>query len=882
MSWLRVFAARLRGLVGRSQRERGLDQEIQFHLDLLTEANLRSGMSPEAARYAARRSFGAVEPMKEQYRTHLTFAALLTLAQDLRYALRTLRRSAGYTAAAVTTLAVAIGANTAVLSVVDAALFRQLPYHDHEKLVMLWTESPSDNLREGRTGYWNIEAWRQSQSFAGMAVFDGVSVTLVDAGRAERITAARISSNFLSVLGIRPAAGRMFTAEEAAQRRRVLLVSHAFWQGHFAGSPDAIGAHIEVDGVRSQVIGILPAGFHFPKLDAQIWEPYSLFPDWDDRRAVRGVDTWSVVGRLREDVTIDQAQAEMTALVRGLDEHLPSADRGRGITVSPLSRHVVGQRARFALWMLTGAVFCVFLIAVTNVASLALARGISRTREFAIRAALGASLFRLMRQLIVESTLLAVMAGAAGSLLAWMALRLPGSLDPDILGLPVLFGTTALNGKMLGVALVLSLLVGWLVGLAPATVLRRRNLALSSDSGRSIVGSAATQRLRRALVVGQFALAIILLFSAGLFLRSWRQAQDVTTGFRPEGVVTVELHTPLQLPPPQRINFYQQLLQEVSAIPGVEKAGFASDLFISSTREHVLTAESGARSRPERLELRRDEVSADFFTAVGTPLLAGRFFSHADGPDAPPVAIINLTLARRLWPSVEAVGRRFKFGLAESDGPWINVVGVVADMRRQGAERAPVPQIFESLAQNPSSGGSLVVRTALDDPIRIVPAIQSAVSRIDSLAPVSAADTLDTQLAAFLLPRRFQTSLLAIFSAIALLLAAVGIYGLIQYSVVTRTKEIGVRMAVGAQCAGIFRMILGEGLKLAVTGLTLGIVAAIPIGRASSSLLFGISGSDPISLLAGVGLLLGVSVLACCLPARRAMSIEPIVALRDQ
>lgn len=882
MSWHRVFVARLRGLIGRHKRERGLDQEIQFHLDLMTEANLRSGMSPEAARFAARRSFGAVEPMKEEYRTRLTFAVLSTLAQDLRYALRTLRNSAGFTTAAVTTLAVAIGANTAMLSVVNAVLLRPLPYQDTERLAMLWTESPSENLREGRTGYWNIEAWRQSQSFAGMALFDKVSVTMTDAGRAERITSARISSNFFSVLGVQPAAGRMFTAEEAAQRRRVALLSHAFWQSHFARSPNAIGAQIELDGVRSQVIGVLPAGFHFPKLGAQIWEPHTLFPDWDDRRAVRGVDTWSVVGRLRPGISIGQAQSEMTALARGLDEHLPPAERNRGITVMPLSLHVVGPRARFALWMLAAAVFCVLLIAATNVASLALARGINRTREFAIRAALGASSFRILRQLTVESTLLAVMAGAAGSLLAWVATRLLGSLDPDILGLPTPLGAIALDGTVLCVALALSLFVGWLVGLAPATILRRRNLDLTSDSGRSIAGNNATHRLRRALVVGEFALAIVLLFSAGLFLRSWHQAEGVEYGFQPESVVTIELHTPLGLPPPQRTNFYDQVLQEVTSLPGVEKAGFTSDLFITSTREYVLTTETGTRMLPERIELRRDEVSPDFFRTVGTPLLAGRFFAHMDGPDSPPVVIINHALARRLWPSSEAVGRRFKFGPADSGGPWYNVVGVVADMRRQGAERDPVPQIFESLAQNPSGGGSLVVRTALEDPVRIAPAIRAAVLRVDPLAPVSSAETLESQLASFLLPRRFQTSLMATFSAIALLLAAVGIYGLIQYSVVTRTKEIGVRMAVGAQRASIFRMILGEGLKLSLIGLTLGVVAAIPIGRASSSLLFGISASDPQSLLMGVGLLFGVSVLACFLPARCAMNIEPVAALRSQ
>lgn len=880
MSWASVIMARLRGLIRHGQLEHDLDEELRFHLDMQAEDNRNAGMSPQQARYAALRSFGAMEAMKEEYRERMSCAPLETIVQDLRYALRTLRKSPGFTAAAVTTLALAIGANTAMFSVVNAVLLRPLPYQAPERLAMLWTESPSENLREGRSGYWNVEAWRQSKSFADMAAFDGVAVTLTTADKAERITVARITPNFLPLLGIQPAEGRLFSAAEAEQRQRVALISHAFWHTHFAGSPEAIGTVIELDGLSSRIIGVLPAGFHFPKLAAEVWEPHTLFPDWPARRAVRGVDTWSVVARLQPNVSFEQAQAEMTALAHSLDEHMPAAERNRGITVVPLSLHVVGARSRLALWLLAAAVGCVLLIAASNVASLSLARGISRARELAIRAALGATSFRIMRQLIAEGITLAVMAGAAGSLLALTLISLIRSLDPAALGLPPRLGDIALDGRVLTAALALSLVTGLLVGLAPATTIRRRSL--SAEGGRTLSGGATAQKLRQALVVAEFALAIVLLFAAGLLVRSWQHVENVDTGFRPNRVLTMQLRTPVRMPPSQRAHFYTQLLQEVAAVPGVESAGFTSDLFITSTREQILTAEGDVRDIPERLQLRRDEVSPDFFQTVGTPLHAGRFFSDGDGPDAPRVAIINHTLARRLWPKGDPVGRRFKFGPAHSNGVWFTVVGVVADMRRQGVEREPVPQLFESIAQNPSGSGSLVVRTSMNDPLTMAPAIQAAVRRIEKHAPLYGAETLESQLVAFLLPRRFQTFLVVAFSAIALLLAAVGIYGLVQYSVATRTKEIGIRMAVGAQGSSIFRMILSEGLRLSLTGLALGLTGAVAVGRLSSSLLFGVTATDPVTLMAAPLVLTALSAAACYLPARRAMRVEPVITLRDQ
>ena len=880
MSWVRVATARIRGLIGRGRLD-DLDQEIRLHLDMLIEDNLKIGMSPEEARYAAMRSFGGVEVIKEEYRERMSWAPAETIAQDIRYAIRTLRKNVSFTMASVATLAVAIGTNTAMFSVVNAVLLRPLPYQAPEQLAMLWTESSRGNLREGRSGYWNIEAWSESRSFVDMAVFDGVSVTLTDVETAKRITVARISPNFLSLLGIQPVEGRMFSAEEAQQRQRLALISHRFWQEHFTGSPATVGASIELDGFPSRIIGILPADFRFPKLDADVWEPHTLFPDWEARRTVRGVDTWSVVARLRPNVSFEQAQSEITAIARGLDDQMPPAERNLGVTVVPLTLHVVGPRSRLALWMLAAAVFCVLLIATSNVASLSLARGVSRARELAIRAALGATPFRIMRQLTAESMTLAVLAGAAGSLLALVILNLLRSIDATALGMPPRMSEVTLDWGVLSAALGISLLTGLLVGLAPVTIIWRRGAGVSAEGGRSISGGATTQRVRKALVVAEFSLAIVLLFAAGLLIRSWQNVERVDSGFRPERVLTMEIGTPVRMPASQRVHFYNQVLQEVESLPGVESAGFTSDLFITSTREQILIPEGEARTIPERLQLRRDEVSPEFFRAVGTQLLGGRYFSREDGPDSPRVAIINDALARRLWPKGDAVGRRFKFGTPSSVRPWFTVVGVVADLRRQGVEREPVPQMFEAVAQNPSGSGSLVVRTQLKDPLKLAPAVQAAVRRIEKHAPLYRAQTLESRLAAFLTPRRFQTVLVVSFSVIALLLAAVGIYGLIQYSVATRTKEIGIRMALGAYNSSIFRMILGEGLKLSLIGLAVGLVAAVPVGRVLSGFLFGVTAADPQALVAVAFLLMGISALACYFPARRAMSVAPVAALRD-
>lgn len=872
-----------RRLFGSARRRRALDrldQDIRDHIEREMQDNIGRGMGPEEARRQALLTFGNVALAKENTRRVWVSAWLDEVRQDLRYAARTLRRNRAFAAAAAATLALAIGSNTAMFSVLNAVLLRPLPYRSPEQLAMLWIEDPTENIREGRAALWNVEQWRsQSQSFAEMAVFDAIGKTLTGADGAEQIGGVAVSPNVLPLLGVEPVLGRSFSSDEAEQQQRVVLISHRFWQTRFGGSTEAIGATIVLDGLPFHIIGVLPAGFRIGTFGAlaDVWEPQTLSEDWVTRHSVAGAATWFVIGRLRPAVTFDQAQAEMSAIARRINGQLPAAERNRGITVVPLSLQMVGPESRLALWMLGGAVLCVLLIAAANVASLSLARSVARTREMAVRAALGAGAGRLVRQLLTESVLLAGLAGLIGTLLAWAAIRFIRGLGPVVPRLT----EVRLDLRVLGWALAISVLTGILVGLAPAITMLRRNGRLSGqESGRSGSGGAAVRRIRRALVVAEFALAVTLLVGAGLLVRSWWQVKSIDPGFRPERILAMELSSPTAFAAAQRADLYGRVLEEIHAVAGVERAGIIGDLFISNSGEQLLTLEGDAGTVSDRLRFRRDEVSPDFFRALGTPLLRGRFFSTGDGPDAPRVAIINEAMARRSWPRRDPVGRRFKIGPRDSDRPWYTVVGVVADMRRQELEREPVAQIFEPLAQNPPRSVDIFIRTSTDDPLTMTGALQAAVRRVEKQAPIYGLTLLEDRLANSLSQRRFQTLLLTGFSIVALLMAAIGIYGLIQYSIATRTQEIGLRIAIGAQAGDIFRMIIGEGLALSLIGVALGLGGAWWLGRTVSSLLFGVTATDPLTFMTVSLLLTAVATAACYFPARRAMTLDPIVALR--
>lgn len=876
MSWATVFAARLRGLFGRKRQESELDEEVQFHLEMQIEDNLKAGMNPKMAREEALRSFGGVARTKEAYRERRTYVMVESVAQDLRYAVRTLRKSLGFTLTAATVLALAIGAATAMFSVLNAVLFRPLPYRSPGQLAMLWTEDLSQNFRQGRSALWDVEQWRnQNESFADLATFDGITTYLTGEDGVEQISGASISPNLLPLLGVQPVLGRNFSTEEAEEQQRVVLISHPFWQARFGGSQDALGEAIVLNGIPCQIIGILPPDFQVARLNADVWEPHRT------RQRTRGSETWYVIGRLQPDVTFEQAQAEMSTVARRLNDQLPADTRNRDIRIIPLDLYLVGAQSRLGLWMLGGTVFCVFLIAAANVTSLSLARGVARTREMAVRASLGANAGRILRQLLTESIFLAAVSGFIGTLLALLGIRLIRAFGPA--NLPRL-DEISLDLRVLGWAFAVSIFAGILVGLAPALAALRRDLRPSGEEGgRSVSGGAVTRRIRRALVVADFALAIVLLVGAGLLARSWWNVSSIDPGFQPQQVLMVDFSAPIAFSPPAKHQLYEQVLEAVQGVPSVESAGLIGDFFVSNDRQRTVVVEGSNGAVPEHMQFGSDEVSPDFFKAVGTPLLRGRNFSTGDGPDAPAVAIINDTMARRSWPGSDPLGKRFKIVTGDPLAPWFTVIGVVADMRRQGPEREPFPQMFVPLAQhNLPTNVSLLVRTSAKDPSAMATAIRAAVHRVETNAPVTAVTMLDKQFDAYVAQRRFQTSLLIGFSLVALLMAAVGIYGLIQYSIATRTQEFGIRMAVGAQAVAIFRLVLGEGLRLSFTGLILGLVGALWVGKATSGLLFGVSPTDPLTFGSVSLLLIAIAVAACGLPARRATKIEPVVALRQQ
>jgi len=875
MTRLRIVLSRLVSVVGSRRIERDIDDEIAAHLAEAAEEYVRQGLSLDEARQAARRSFGGITQTKEVYRQVGSFMWLEEGQRDLRFAFRTLRKSPAFTIAATATLALAIGTNTAMFSVLNAVLFRPLPYRSPEQLAMLWTEDPTQNLHEGRSALWDVEHWQHhSQSFTDIATFDSVSMLLTGADETEQIVGASISANLLSLLGVQPVLGRSVSTDEAEQRQRLVLISHRFWQSRFGGSHGALGATLVLNGVTSQVVGILPADFQIAKLDADVWETHMTHV------SARGGQTWFAIGRLRPGVRFDQAQAEMASVARNLNDELPPTERNRGVSVVPLNLYLVGAQPRLALWMLGGAVFCVFLIAAANVTSLSLARTTARAREMAVRAALGANAARIARQLLTENLLLAALSGLIGTLFALGSIRMIRAFGPD--NVPRL-KEVSLDIRVLGWALAMSLVAGVLVGLVPAMTTVRRDLRPSGEEGgRSVSGGVATRRIRRALVVAEFALSIVLLIGAGLLVRSWWYVSNIDPGFAVQRVLVMNVASPTSFNlPSQRTDLYDRVLEQIHAVPGVESAGIIDDLFTGNPREHVLTVEGDDGTSSDRLRLTRDEISPDFFKALGTPLLRGRFFSIEDRRDAPKVAIINDAMARRSWPGHEALGRRFMLGPRDSDGPWYTVVGVVGNMRRQGLERDALPQIFVSLAQNPASRNvDLFIRTSSADPLTMAGPLRAAVRRVEKNAPIHGIVTLQQQLGDYLTQRRFQASLLAGFSVVALLMAAVGIYGLIQYSIATRIQEIGLRMAIGAQAGDIFRMIIGEGLTLSLIGGAIGLLGALWLGSLAASLLFGVSASDPLTFTTVSLLLTSVAIAACYFPARRAMKVDPTVALR--
>ena len=875
MEWWTTLRLRWRSLLRRRELDRDLDEELRFHL-AMKQAETGSDDA------AAQRSFGSLVQYREACRELWTFAWLEVLWQDVRYALRGLRKNPGVTAIAVLSLALAIASNTAVFSIVNAVLLRALPYRDSGRIAMLWTTNALNGSLEQNTSVPNMEDWRaRSHAFEEMAGYRINDAPLVEAGNpsaeTEWTTYAFVSGNFFSLLGRGPLLGRLFGEPEFRSRTAVAVLSYRLWQQRFGGSASAIGKVLNVGGQEYEVIGVMPDGFRFPINETYLWVPGSLHPAWLPNHAKRDRRFWAVFGRLKHGASAAPAQSEMRFIAASLEKEYPAANEGLGVNVVPLQVQVNGKSVPFMLAILFAAVIFVLLIACANVANLLLARGLARGREIAVRTALGAGRSRIVRQLLTESLVLACAAGCLGlPLVAWSIRALTALAPANVARLDEVH----IDGPVLLFTLAVSLVSGLLFGLAPGIRISSGdpNQSLHATS-RNNAGAHSTRRMRSAFVVCQFALAVVLLSAAGLLIRSLIAVQSVDSGFGDRKVLTAHLRFSNTLRREQRAGLYKQAMTRLEQLPGVRAAGGVGSMFWQSAGKFGLRSVEGQtqQARADWTAMTWTTLSGEYFQALGVPLVRGRFFLESDRKDAPPVVIVNETMARRYWPGQDAVGKRIKgFDPRGQNDEWVIVAGVVKDVRSQGLERAPMAQIFEAQAQSLDETENLVVAGGRAE------AVRAAIHALDRTAVIADFATLDERLRDQTAQRRFQTYLLAVFAAIALALAGAGIFGMMHYAVIQRTQEIGIRMALGAARGSVLQMVLKEGLTLAVIGAGLGIAGSLGLMRMISSLLFGVTAEDPLTFATVSVVLTAIALAGCYVPARRATKVDPLIALRHE
>ncbi len=798
--------------------------------------------------------------------------------QDLRYGARMLVKKPGFTFIAIVTLSLGIGANTAIFSVVNGVLLSALPYPQPEQLAMVWLDNRRQSIREDITSYPNFLDWRdQNKTFQGMAGMRSLNVNLTGDGDPEEIRIASVSPNFFLLMGVNPALGRSFTAEEEQPGRdRIVILSHGLWQRRFGADQGILNKTISLNGESSVIVGVMPPGFQFPER-TELWSP--LAPN-ERLRAARGSFWLPVVGRLKPGVTRAQAQADMNLIGNQLEQQYPDMNAGYGVNVVPLMEHTVGSIRR-SLLVLFGAVLFVLLIACANVANLLLARAAARQREVAVRAAMGAGRWRIVRQLLTESLLLAVVGGGLGVLLAWWGLQLLIDLSPA--NIPRL-ENIRLDGRALGFTILLSLLTGLIFGLAPALQTSQLELSESlKEGGRTGSGGQRAQRIRGAFIVAEVALTLALLVGAGLLIRSFLRLQEVSPGFRTDHLLTLQLRLPRTKYPEgvQVASFYERLRERLSALPGVQNASATSGILLPKlTNSSNFTVENKPQDpREQRLELPFDSAQPNYFQTMGIQLLSGRAFTAQDARDKPEVAIINEAFVKRYFQNEDPIGKRFTFGDGNNNPQWITIVGVVRDTKRQGLDQPIRIESWMPHAQAPSRSMQIVLRTS-GDPLALSQATREAIWSLDRDLPISRIETMEQILSENVAQRRLNMVLLGLFAMVALILAAVGIYGVMSYAVTQRTHEIGIRVALGAQTRDVLRLVVTQGMRLALAGVAIGLIATVILTRLMASLLFGVSATDPITFAAIAALLIVVALVACWVPARRASKVDPMVALR--
>ena len=803
--------------------------------------------------------------------------------QDIRYGLRSLAKNPGFAAVAILTLALGVGANAAIFSVLRAVVLRDLPYHGADRIAVLWTKNIRQNLPDG-SSYLNFRDWKeQSGEFEDMAAYirpEFTRGTLGGAADAERVNLGIVGPGFFELLGTAPLLGRTFEARDFSETPRAIVISHGLWQQRFAADRGTIGRSVQLGDTNVEIIGVMPPGFELPTADVQLWQPLWFGPQWQGAGS-RGADALVVLGRLKPAATIASARSEMDTIAARLRDQYPASNAAFGVTTDPLIDRVIGPTTQRALWLLSGSVGFVLLIACANVASLALARAASRRHEFSLRTSLGAGKMRLVRQTLTENLVLALLAGAVGLLFAWVGTVALRSLSSGALPRAA---TIQLDAPVLLFLLAATLASGVIAGLFPALQLSMAKPAdvLREDGPRS-AGGPGSRRVRQGLVVAEIALAVVLLSGAGLLIRSFVRVQGANRGFDSRNVLLLQVDLPgTYNNQARRAAFFDDATRRLRALPGVVAVGAVSDFFIHRQPDYRVAIEGQPMRRPDdpAPPLTEDQVVPGYFEAMRIPLLRGRLLQDRDlAEGAPPVVVINEEMARRFWPGQDPVGRRLKYGLdPASKNPWKTVVGVVADMRRQRLDEPAIPYMFQP---GFISQMDIAIRTA-GDPTLLRDAIRAEMRALDPLAPPYGIVTVEQRLGTTVALRRLQTMLLVALAGVALILSVIGAYAVIHQSVAARTQEIGIRMALGASAAAVRRMVLAGGLAPAAAGLALGLFGSLAVSQTISAFLYETNALDPLIYAAVTVLLLAVTTAACLAPAHRAARLDPMMALRRQ
>ncbi len=888
---LRRFYNFCRNILHKQRVAQDLDKEIRSYLDLVAEEKARSGMDRDEALRQARRELGGVEQLKENVRDVRVGAATDNLVQDLRYGLRVLRRNPGFATTAILSLALGIGATTAIFSVVDAVVFKPLPFPTADRLVRIRSVIAATG-HGGVASYPDFLDWRaQNHVFDGMGVFETEDFTFIGPREPLHLQGAVVSAQLFSLLGVTPAFGRSFLPRDdtpaSANGTDPVVLSYGLWQREFGSDASVLGRIIQLGDRPFTVIGVMPPAFQFPiqAEPIELWTTIAADAGGGANAITdqRGAHYLDVLGLLKPGIELSQAQAEMVTIASAMNKQHPE-NKPRSVRIVPEVQGLIGP-IRTPLLVLLGAVSCVLLIVCVNVANLLLARATGRHKEMAVRTALGASRRRATCQLLTESVTLGLLGGGLGLALALESVRLLVRLLPA--EIPRLHGV-GLDARLLSFAFLISLLAGILFGLAPALQVSRISLTESLKGSRQSSSSEGKghNRLRGALVVSEIALAVVLLLGAGLLIQSFLHLTRVDPGFDPHHVLTFQLDSPAgktALTPPA---FFREVVARISAIPGVRSASAAASLpLMGDNITSSLEVEGQPTPMGSRPSADFNAVEPNYFRTVGIALIEGRDFTERDDSKSTAVVIVNRTLARRFFPNQDPIGKHIRPGIGNGYGPgeppMREIVGLIADVKQSGLDAEAAPEAYAPLAQSPFLSMFIAVRTA-NDPRSTLKAAHRQVASLDKNEPIYHVETLDQYLAQSVLLPRLVTLLLSGFASLALLLACLGVYGVISYIVVQRTRELGIRMALGAEKGDVLRMIIGEGLKPALAGVAIGIAGTLKLTRLLSSLLYGVKPTDPLTFAAVSLILIGVALLACYIPARRAAKVDPMFSLRHE